>query len=1145
MLEPPPDPASPEARPWWERTPAGEPVLLAFVRISRAPRALGTKLSEWMGGLLQRSRYVAGVEYIAASSGAAQPLWWQDEAVTLFFKGDEQRPAVGHAFSVAQVLLERMLADLALPVRLAVHAAVVPWAPEGGTPVHPELEWHERLVEDAPPNVIVLSEDVYLALPRPERDKARLLGVGRHRPELPVYVFPAQASHVDETSPLVREVALREALRRYANEKEIRRLRYVGFPLQKKQPPSLDVLDVFVAPDVRLGTVGLLPGAAIEAVELLRRGEALEQGLHGLLAMAPFQGRRSVEPPAKSFGETFARHRALVVLGDPGSGKTTVLRWLAVVASGGPLWLAEKTGVAERLLPLMVSVGRLAEVRRALGGAPSVEEALARYFEDREVGRAVDLRELLERHLAEGSCLVLLDGLDEVDAQEREEVLRWLEGFVARYPANRYVVSSRQVGYPGFALQGRVEVVLGPFKEEQIRRYVTAFNRAYLCWESGSPDDAGADRESKKLLDALLGNARLRGLASNPFLLSSLVLIHRAEGQLPRHRVQAYEVFARTLCETWGNARRLVAGTGARRDIRYEEEAIPVLGELALAMHRRWPAGVAPEEFLIDTLSRVIEERNGVGEEEARSAAREFLRRSAQDVQLLLERGPGQWAFLHLTFQEFFAAVGLHSQERFQEEALEHLLDPRWEEVVRLGVGYMALIQKRAEKTRLFIEAVLDHRLEGERRWLTDVLFRQVPLAALLAADAGDVLRASTRERVEQALGDWMRRMPPEAVEPVARELALTDFRGPLVDLLTRALAEGDWRVQLKALYLLQRIEAVESVDALRTAERDASPLIRLAAAWALHALKGRPDTGPLLELCRHRDVLVQVGALLVLGLVDRAKASELLRARWKAHGVNQPSPVPWQLAALLEFVGDGPALRAEGEPETFLDRLREELIAVAREAGPLFALMEQWWEGWTRRGALTADDVTELARSITRLAPMGLLATVVSALVASAPPPRAVPAEPRLNVGLAMGMFQSESWEVRLAAACACLGRLRRDLQGSAQSSDLGANASDQELLRQGLRALLVDPVDWIRAFALFVLSDRPDPSLLDHARSLLAASSPLLRCAALTAIVELAPAEAVSQLVRTLETSQVWWEQTTARALLWRLVSRPALAV
>ena len=171
MPESPPEAPSPEARPWWESTPAGEPVLLAFVRISRASLALGGKLSGWMGGLRQRARYVAGVEYIAASSGAAQPLWWQNDAVTLFFKGNAQGGAAEHAFGVAQVLLERMLADLALPVRLSVHAAVVPWSPEGEVPVDQEIEWNARLAESLPPSVIVLSEDVYLALPSSERDK--------------------------------------------------------------------------------------------------------------------------------------------------------------------------------------------------------------------------------------------------------------------------------------------------------------------------------------------------------------------------------------------------------------------------------------------------------------------------------------------------------------------------------------------------------------------------------------------------------------------------------------------------------------------------------------------------------------------------------------------------------------------------------------------------------------------------------------------------------------------------------------------------------------------------------------------------------------------------------------------------------------
>ncbi|HYV44487.1 MAG TPA: NACHT domain-containing protein [Myxococcaceae bacterium] len=1113
-------------------------MLLAFVRISRAQPDLSARLGEWMGGGRERARYVSGVEYIAASSGAAQPLWWRDDAVTLFFKGDTRRSAAERAFAVAQVLLERMQADLALPVRLAVHGAVVPWSPAG--PVHPEIEWQARLAEMVPTNVIVLSEDVYLTLPRLEREQARLLGVERLRPQLPVYGFPSDAAHVDETSPVAKELALRESLRRYVNEPEIRQLRYVGFPVQKKQPPSLDVLDVFVAPDVYVRrAVGLLPEAATGAMELLRTGAPLDRGIQTLLTLPPFQGRTRLEPSAKSFAELFARHRALVVLGDPGSGKTTLMRWLAVVAAGGPLRLAEKTGLAERLLPLMVSVGRLAEVRRALGGAPSVEEALARYFEDRQAGRAAELGELLRRHLAGGACLVLLDGLDEVAGHERETVLRWLEELTARYPANRYVVSSRQVGYPGFSLQGRVEVVLGPFQEEQIRRYVTFFNRAYRSWETGSSDDAGADQASKRLLDALLSNPRLRGLAANPFLLSSLVVIHRAEGQLPRHRVQAYEVFARTLCETWGNVRRVVAGAEARRDIRYEEEAVPVLGELALEMHRRWPAGVAPEAFLIDTLSRVIEERDGVGQGEARTAAREFLQRSAQDVQLLLERGPGQWAFLHLTFQEFFAAVGLHSLERFQEVALEHLLDPRWEEVVRLGVGYMALVQKRAEKTRLFIEDVLRFRIEGKGRWLTDVLRKQVPLAALLAADAGDALRASTREQVAKALGDWIRVMPLEAVEPVARELALTDFREELVGLVARALEADDQRVQLKALYFLWRLEAVEQLDALRAAERATSPLMRLAAAGVLLALKQQPNVESLLELCHHRDVLVRLSALGMLAAVDRGKANDVARARCEARGVDAASPLLRKIAALVE--GDEPELRAEGELGKVLDGLREEIGALARMGESLIELLKPWREKWSRREALADDDLMEMVASIAPLTRISLVATLAIVTMAASPDLR--PGGTTPTVGLLYRMFQSESWKVRFAATVWAGAFLKQELQGPARPSGFRLSTDDQELLRQSLRSLLHDPVDLIRSWALFVMSDRPDFSLLENARSLLSASSPLVRTMARTAMVDLAPAEAIGELLRAIETGTVWWEQSAARSLLWRLAARSTL--
>jgi hypothetical protein len=753
--ESPPEAAASTNAPWWESTPTGTSVLLAFVKLDRAGSTREWEELSEPEVLRKRARYVAGVEYVADKLGAAQPLQWQGDGVMLFFKGDEQKSAVTRAFEATEAIRERVLVDLSMQVRMAAHAAVVAWNPETGKLAHPAIDLCGNLEHVAPVNGITVSEDVYLALSEAQQQRFAPLGVTA-RDGVAAYVLPASlaARRDAEAFRAGEDPRPRDNFRRYVASPEIRRLRYVGFPLQKKQPPSLDIREVFIAPEARVLTH--------QGPEWFQRTRGWRISLGELQeAQAQLQQVESQLPPESS-SKLVARHRALVVLGDPGAGKTTVLRWLAVVAAGGPLAWAEQFGVSERLLPLMVSVGRLAEIRSRLGDVCSVLDALAVYFHDRNVGGELELKGHLERALEVGECLVLLDGLDEVRSESRSSILRWLETFCARFPRNRFVVSARRVGYSGFSLPEGAEVELSHFSDEQIRRYARAFERACRRWENnGVSDDIGADRNSEKLLTALFENPRLRDLARNPFLLSALALIHRAEGRLPRHRVQAYEIFARTLCETWGQARRVVAGEATTRDIRYEEEAIPILGELALRMHEEWPTGVAPEDFIIRTLTEAIQGRNAVPRQEAEQAAKAFLERAGREVQILLERGAGQWGFLHLTFQEFFTAVGLLSSERFESVAFQHLFEPRWEEVLRLGVGYMALIQNRAQATQRFIRQVLEHEARGEQRFQTQSPQRQLHLAALLASEAGDMLPLPMQEEIAREVEKWRIAPPP------------------------------------------------------------------------------------------------------------------------------------------------------------------------------------------------------------------------------------------------------------------------------------------------------------------------------------------------------------------------------------------------
>ncbi|HLL01065.1 MAG TPA: HEAT repeat domain-containing protein [Myxococcaceae bacterium] len=1110
------------AVPWWEATPVGTPVLLAFIALERVENPQSALLAG-PEALRQRARYAAGVEYIATALEAAQPLRWQGDAVTLVFKQEGQEPASLRALGAAELLRERIVLDLAMRARLAVHVARVPWGPEALEPGFPAAALCERLRSVAPINGIAVTEDAYLALP--EVGSPRLALLGRMTPDgVAAYVTPASLATQVEPGRFAPADDLKhwEAFRRYVNSPEIRRLRYVGFPLQKKQPPSLDLQEVFVAPEAHLHSRqdAFTPEAGrwLGGRSARRRSESEELG-------AP------VEPafPSEPLKSLVARHRAMVVLGDPGSGKTTVLRWMALLAAAGPLAWAEHLGPSERLLPLPVSVGRLAELRARQGGAVSVVEALALYFHDRNVGAVEALRGFLEQALEEGRCLVLLDGLDEVHTEARGSLLSWLETFCARFSRNRFVISARQVGYSGFELPMGVEVVLGPFSDEQAHRYIRAFERACRRWENnGLPDELGAERESERLITTLRSNPRLRELARNPFLLSALTLIHRAEGQLPRHRVQAYEVFARTLCETWSSARRVVASEGLGQDIRYEEEAIPILGELALRMHLAWPTGAAPEAFILENLAEILREREGTAPAEAERAARRFLERAGKDVQIILERGAGQWGFLHLTFQEFFTAVGLLSSERFEEVAFEHLLDPRWEEILRLGVGYMALIQKRAQATQRFIRRVLNHQEQGDREFLTGLLQKQVYLAALLASEAGDVLPVALQEEVARAVADWALRISARISLPLMRELALTAFNERVLDCL---IPEMQSPVEVRRITAMGAIGALSGPRARKVvldAVRDPDPEVRRIFCLLLVELGDEQAASVLSALARDKVPAVREAALHLL-LKMPSPAQEFIQAL-----LHEPDA---DVLASLMTVLRNMALNGRARGQSLSDKLdvhllvqvlhqgsqhADEDVRNAAETAFMWGLESRALE---KAGVKASEHRTSLQWREALMSPgstavIELLQSEVADLRALAIYTLAMNRDERIIPAL-VEFSHHPSAEVR-ETAVETLGRM-------------GTESAQAALFR-----LVQDELPGVRAQALKALAHMRAPGVGELLLRGLMDPEPRVREGAIQGMKALEVPAAVPHLVQIARRSRLAGEKTAAVEALWQLAAR-----
>jgi formylglycine-generating enzyme required for sulfatase activity len=486
-------------------------------------------------------------------------------------------------------------------------------------------------------------------------------------------------------------------------------------------------------------------------------------------------------------GDALAEAQRLVILGEPGAGKTLSLRFIALMLAYG--YGAARLGLEEPYIPLLV---RLADYARALEANPNL--ALDNYlFEYIEDYYASDRRlgEYLRLVLEDGSCTILLDGLDEVGRDPlkgrslRTQVVRRVQQFAGRWcnggRGNRLVVTSRIEGYWVEALRDCSHVQLSPLRppeevEAFLLKWYTAHEQAH---ERGLPYDIArlrARAQVDQLLPSILEWPSVRRLATNPLLLTILALIHENVGRLPNRRIKLYEIAARTLIESWRQAQvglpdELLAELG-------EDMVVRVMAPMAYWLHVTHPGGTASYEDWCKRLVEILEEEGYEGE--ARGLAERFLAHARQESGLLAERGLGQYGFFHLTFEEYLAARQIARQraEERREMLKAHWRDPRWTEVILLAAGQLAIIESRTDDVSEFVENLL--KMEpGE----PELRGRPALLAGGALADIGAraVKRATLRWTLD-ALRETMQDVDPETGRP---------YLGPYHTLRTRAEA-GD-----------------------------------------------------------------------------------------------------------------------------------------------------------------------------------------------------------------------------------------------------------------------------------------------------------------------------------------------------------------
>jgi HEAT repeat protein len=556
------------------------------------------------------------------------------------------------------------------------------------------------------------------------------------------------------------------------------------------------------------------------------------------------------------------KHKRIIVLADPGMGKSTLLKRQAGLTAQGEIQKLSEDDqtVDDVIFPLFLKLSELDEK------AEEIINAIPSLIHRDYPNTSPVINVLLKEKLKTGKCLMLLDALDEVPKEHQNRLKEKLNRFARNNPCP-IICTSRIVGYGGAFVEGAKEVEIVPFSQKQTEEYIeTWFTNA-----AGYIDDESVSADG--LIQELRHKPQIGGLAQNPLLLSLLCSLYQEKGlMLPARRVQLYEKAVDYMLSKWGQNRKPQSEGKIRAKVRLLEE---------LAYHFSCEG---KEIFSSDELYDWIEEY--LQGEKVPTVFREadtaelMTELSEEDgiIQKLAREGD-RYLFLHRTFQEYLTACYLKRARDSIALAKEHFWEYEWHETLSLLAGLM-------ENSVPLLQAITDEK--------DDIFSTLLLLAGRCVAECEEISHPLIAEIIDRIYNFWQSYPNAGFIKSIVVAIGqgssqmLERLQKGLKDenIITRLqtatasgedpfqiLAHKDNIVRLKAASALGQIGNSKAIPALISALNDEDIRVEWLAIEALGQIGSFRAVTALTSVLDHKEWQNRTGAVKALGQIDNSQA--------------------------------------------------------------------------------------------------------------------------------------------------------------------------------------------------------------------------------------------------------------------------------